>query len=73
MRVGGLAVPVSTTRLLLMVAGGAGVAVGLIALRQMDDRPGVPVLRDLWRALRRVELESPPADRRTAVLAKVDS
>lgn len=46
-------VELSTTRMLLLLAGSTGVVVGLVALRQMDDRPGVPVMRDLWRALRR--------------------
>jgi dTMP kinase len=52
-RLGDVVVLVSTTRLLLLAAGATGIAVGLAALRQMDDRPGVPVLRDVWRSLRR--------------------
>jgi dTMP kinase len=50
--VAGLSVPVSTTRLLLLVAGLFGVVAGVIALRQMDDKPGVPVLADLFGSLR---------------------
>jgi dTMP kinase len=54
-RLGDVVVLVSTTRLLLLAAGATGIAVGLAALRQMDDRPGVPVLRDVWRSLRRAQ------------------
>jgi dTMP kinase len=43
----------STTRVLLLVAGACGVLVSVAAFRQMDDRPGVPVLPDLLSALRR--------------------
>ncbi|GIJ74627.1 dTMP kinase [Virgisporangium ochraceum] len=42
----------STTRILLLVAGVLGVIAGIAALRQMDDKPGVPVLADLWGSLR---------------------
>ncbi len=47
----GVSVDISTTRILLFVAGIASVWVGRRALRAMDDRPGVPVLKDLWRSL----------------------
>ncbi|MDG4821418.1 MFS transporter [Asanoa sp. WMMD1127] len=43
----------STTRLLLFVIGAAGIAVGIVAFRQIDDRPGVPVWKDIWRGVRR--------------------
>jgi len=43
---------VSTTRILLLVAGVLGVLAGVGALRQMDDKAGVPVLADLWGSLR---------------------
>jgi dTMP kinase len=43
---------VSTTRILLLVAGVLGVLAGVGALRQMDDKSGVPVLADLWGSLR---------------------
>jgi len=55
-----LGVPVSASRLLLCLAGGCGVLVGRLALRQMDDRAGVPVRADVWRALRRRPLGPPP-------------
>jgi dTMP kinase len=48
----GVAIQISTTRLLLAAAGVFGVVAGLAALRQMDDKPGVPILADLigsWR------------------------
>jgi dTMP kinase len=38
---------------LLMLAGLCGVIAGVVALRQMDDRPGVPVLADVWSAVTR--------------------
>ena len=50
--VGGLSVTVSTTRILLLAAGVVGVLAGIAAFRQMDDKPGVPVLADLWGSLR---------------------
>ncbi|GAA3348175.1 hypothetical protein GCM10020358_65630 [Amorphoplanes nipponensis] len=50
---GPVTVPVAASRLLFLVAGGSGVVVGLVALRQMDDRRGVPVLADVWHALTR--------------------
>jgi dTMP kinase len=49
---GALDVDVSFTRVLLLVAGAAGVWVGIGAFRQMDDKHGVPVLADLWGSLR---------------------
>src|SRR2546421_1309924 len=45
-------VHVSTTRLLLSVAGLFGVFAGLTALRQMDDKRGVPLLADLIGSVR---------------------
>ncbi|MGC9670305.1 dTMP kinase [Planosporangium sp. 12N6] len=48
----GGAIQVSTTRLLLGVAGVLGIVAGLAALRQMDDKPGVPILADLIGSLR---------------------
>jgi dTMP kinase len=47
-----LGVPVSTTRLLLFVAGVIGVLAGIAALRQMDDKKGVPLFRDLIGSMR---------------------
>ncbi len=49
---GELSVPVSSTRVLLLAAGVVGVLTGISAFRQMDDKPGVPVLADLWSSLR---------------------
>jgi dTMP kinase len=51
-KLGPLALSVSTTRLMLLVAGVFGVLAGLGALRQMDDKPGVPLLADLLGSLR---------------------
>jgi len=50
---GSFSVAVATSRVLFMAAGLCGVVVGLTALRQMDDREGVPVLTDVWQALTR--------------------
>ncbi len=44
--------PSPSTRLLLLVAGVAGILAGIGAFRQMDDKPGVRVLADLWGSLR---------------------
>ncbi|HYN97823.1 MAG TPA: dTMP kinase, partial [Pilimelia sp.] len=49
---GAFAVPVSTTRVLLFAAGVLGVLAAISSFRQMDDKPGVPVLADLWGSLR---------------------
>jgi dTMP kinase len=49
---GGLSFDVSFTRVLLLVAGAAGVWVGVSSFRQMDDKDGVPVLADLWGSFR---------------------
>lgn len=50
---------VSYTRVLLFVAGVFGILAGRIAFRQMDDKPGVPVLSDLWGSLRGRPLSAP--------------
>lgn len=42
----------SATRFLLLAAGIIGIGTGITAFRQMDDKPGVPVLRDLWSSVR---------------------
>jgi dTMP kinase len=47
-----LGVPVSTTRLLLFGAGLFGVVIGVGALRQMDDKRGVPFLADVFGSIR---------------------
>jgi dTMP kinase len=62
---GGLAASISTTRVLLLAAGVVGIFAGIAAFRQMDDKPGVPVLADLWGSLRGRPLSRPePAARR---------
>ncbi|WP_432834456.1 dTMP kinase [Dactylosporangium sp. CA-092794] len=43
---------VSSTRPLLAIAGVLGVLAGSFALRQMDDKRGVPILADLFGSLR---------------------
>jgi dTMP kinase len=50
---------VSYTRVLLFLAGVFGILAGRIAFRQMDDKRGVPVLRDLWGSLRGRPLSVP--------------
>ncbi|MFI5934893.1 dTMP kinase [Actinoplanes sp. NPDC051494] len=49
---GSLSFDISSTRVLLLVAGLGGVWSGITAFRQMDDKHGVPVLADLWGAIR---------------------
>lgn len=49
---GDLNIDISSTRLLLLVAGLVGVWTGVSAFRQMDDKHGVPVLADLWGSIR---------------------
>jgi dTMP kinase len=50
---------VSYTRVLLFLAGVFGILAGRLAFRQMDDKPGVPVLSDLWGSLRGRPLSTP--------------
>ncbi|MEW2384482.1 dTMP kinase [Micromonospora sp. NPDC047707] len=50
--VAGAEFSVSSTRLLLLVAGAAGIFAGISAFGQMDDKKGVPVLADLWGSVR---------------------
>ena len=50
--IGNLSIDVSSTRVLLLVAGLVGVWAGVSAFRQMDDKRGVPVLADLWGSVR---------------------
>ncbi|MBN1170824.1 MAG: dTMP kinase [Micromonosporaceae bacterium] len=47
-----VAISISTTRMLLAVAGIFGAIIGIVAFQQMDDKPGVPVLADLIGSLR---------------------
>jgi dTMP kinase len=48
----GLTFDLSTTRVLLLAAGVVGMLAGVAAFRQMDDKPGVPVFKDLISSLR---------------------
>ncbi|MDM4722157.1 dTMP kinase [Micromonospora sp. WMMA1363] len=47
-----LGVSISSTRLLLLAAGIAGIFAGISAFGQMDDKKGVPVWADLWGSVR---------------------
>ncbi len=49
---GSFSVDISSTRILLLVAGIIGVWTGISAFHQMDDKRGVPVLADLWSSIR---------------------
>ncbi|NUT19369.1 MAG: dTMP kinase [Hamadaea sp.] len=50
--INGATVPISSTRVLLFIAGIFGTLAGYWALRQMDDKPGVPLLPDIWASMR---------------------
>ncbi|WP_239126804.1 dTMP kinase [Asanoa siamensis] len=50
--VASLGISISSTRLLLLAAGVAGILSGISAFKQMDDKPGVGVLADLWGSMR---------------------
>jgi dTMP kinase len=53
-RIGGPGFPhldINASRILLFVAGLLAVGAGVLAFRRMDDRPGVPVLQDLYAAV----------------------
>jgi dTMP kinase len=52
LRIADLGISISSTRLLLLAAGLFGIVTGFSAFRQMDDKPGVPVLADLWGSVR---------------------
>ncbi|GAB3228924.1 dTMP kinase [Glycomyces halotolerans] len=45
-------VEISMSRVLLFAAAALVVWLGITAFRRMDDKPGVPVLADLWSSLR---------------------
>ncbi|WP_430781074.1 dTMP kinase [Actinoplanes sp. G11-F43] len=60
-QLGPIGFDVSSTRVLLLVAGAIGIWVGIGAFRQMDDKKGVPVLADLLGSLRGRPL-SPPEE-----------
>jgi dTMP kinase len=57
----GVGLDISTTRILLVVAGVVGIVTGVTAFRQMDDKPGVGVLADVWSSLRGRPLGLPEA------------
>jgi dTMP kinase len=57
--IGIVAVADPYTRVLLLVAGVGGVLAGRLAFRQMDDKPGVAVLPDLWGSIRGRPLSIP--------------
>jgi dTMP kinase len=57
----GLGLDISTTRILLLVAGVIGIVTGVTAFRQMDDKPGVGVLADVWSSIRGRPLGLPEA------------
>ncbi|GAA1628808.1 dTMP kinase [Catellatospora bangladeshensis] len=65
--VGSTGVPISFTRVLLGVAGVLGVLAGFWALRQMDDKPGVPLLPDLISSMRGRPLGMAEVSPRTGV------
>ncbi|SCL37517.1 thymidylate kinase [Micromonospora pallida] len=52
LRIADLGISISSTRLLLLAAGLAGIFAGISAFGQMDDKKGVPVLADLWGSMR---------------------
>ncbi|MGA8115372.1 MAG: dTMP kinase, partial [Actinocatenispora sp.] len=52
LHLGPLSISISATRLLLLIAGVFGVFAGYAALKQMDDKRGVPLLPDLWSSMR---------------------
>jgi dTMP kinase len=56
---GALTITDPYTRVLLLAAGVSGILVGRLAFRQMDDKPGVPVLPDLWGSIRGRPLSVP--------------
>jgi dTMP kinase len=59
--VGSVSIDVSSTRVLLLVAGLVGVWAGVSAFKQMDDKHGVAIFADLWGSMRGRPLS--PADK----------
>src|SRR3954453_1869982 len=51
-RVGQVSVRADGVTAIMLAGGLVAVAVGLVSYRQMDDRPGVAVLPEIWKALR---------------------
>jgi dTMP kinase len=62
-------IPIASNRALLLVAGIGGIYLGCVALRQIDDRPGIPVLKDLSAIALRRPLEPYPPVNRTAPMS----
>lgn len=62
--IAGLGISISSTRLLLLAAGAFGLLTGAAALRQMDDKPGVPLLADVVSSLRGRPLGVPETEPR---------
>jgi dTMP kinase len=54
-------IAVASARALLLLAGAGGVYLGWAALRQIDDRRGVPVLKDLSAIARRKPIAPYPS------------
>jgi dTMP kinase len=50
--IGGAHIVIDGSRFLLAAAGVLGVLVGIVAYRQMDDRPAMPLIKDIISALR---------------------
>ncbi|MGH3428445.1 MAG: dTMP kinase, partial [Mycobacteriales bacterium] len=59
---GSLEVPISASRVLLTIGGLLGIVTGVVAFRSMDDKPGVPVLADLWSSMRGRPLPIPGSE-----------
>jgi dTMP kinase len=59
---GSLEVPISASRVLLAIGGLLGIVTGVVAFRSMDDKPGVPVLADLWSSMRGRPLPIPGSE-----------
>jgi dTMP kinase len=49
---GVISVELSFSRILLLAAAALSLFAGVVALRQMDDKPGVPIFADLWSSMR---------------------
>ncbi len=49
---GSLGGPIGAARVLLVIGGTLAILTGVGAFRRMDDKPGVPVLADLWGCMR---------------------
>jgi dTMP kinase len=64
---GPISFDLSATRVLLLIAGVIGVWTGIGAFRQMDDRKGIPVLADLWGAIRGRPLSAAEPFTRTGI------